>query len=168
MQSIEAPIMRQSLKMTGLYWLWITPMIMVIDRVSKMMAQSHLFPYEPQSVLPFFNLTLAFNKGAAFSFLNSQSGWQVWFFGLLALGVSTGLLLWMKNIKAKQRWLSIALALIVGGALGNLWDRVSYGHVIDFLDFHLATWHWPVFNIADSAICMGALMLLVEAVFKRD
>jgi signal peptidase II len=118
-------------------------------------------------VTPFFNLTLAYNTGAAFSFLDSAPGWQIWFFGVIALVVSATLLIWLKRLPRQQWWLSIALACIIGGALGNLWDRVSYGHVIDFIQLHAYSFYWPVFNIADSAICLGAMMLVLEALFKR-
>jgi signal peptidase II len=151
---------------SGLSWLWLTLVVIAIDRTSKIWIVNHFNLYDTQSVLPFFNLTLVHNKGAAFSFLNEASGWQTWFFGGLALTISFVLLIWMKRISYTQRSLAIALALIIGGALGNLWDRISYGYVIDFLDFYINHWHWPVFNVADSAVCIGATLLAVDACLR--
>ncbi len=152
---------------TGLSWLWITVIVLILDRITKVLAQKYLTAYVPLPVLPFFNLTLAYNKGAAFSFLRSASGWQVWLFGGIAALVSLGILIWLYRLSVKQYWLCIALTLVVGGALGNLWDRVSWGHVTDFIELYYANWYWPAFNIADSAICIGAFMLLCEAICKQ-
>lgn len=148
---------------SGLRWLWISVIVLALDRVSKVMAQKYLIYNEPLTIMPSFNLTLSYNKGSAFSFLNSASGWQVWMFGIIATVVSCVLLVWLKRLSANQKWLGVALALIIGGALGNLWDRFSYGHVIDFLEFYVSSFYWPVFNIADSAICIGAVMLFWDA-----
>ncbi|HSW93305.1 MAG TPA: signal peptidase II [Gammaproteobacteria bacterium] len=154
-------------KKSGLRWLWITLLVLIVDRVTKYFALQNLPPYAPVPVTKFFNLSLAYNKGAAFSFLNSASGWQIRFFGAIALLVSIGLLIWLSRLSSRQRWLCVALTLILGGALGNLGDRFLYGHVIDFLEFYVGDWYWPAFNIADSAICAGAIMLLLDAVWKR-
>ena len=150
---------------TGLRWLWVTIVIVILDRITKYMALQQLPPYTEVRVMPHFNLTLAYNKGAAFSFLNSASGWQTWLLGAIAVIVCIGILMWLFRLPAKKRWLCIALALIMGGALGNLSDRFIYGYVIDFLDFYAFNWHWPSFNVADSAICVGAVMLFLDAVF---
>src|SRR6185312_12464222 len=152
-----------STKTTGLRWLWITLLVILSDRISKYLALYYLPPFAEVPVVKHFNLTLAYNKGAAFSFLDSASGWQTWLFGAIAVIVSIGLLIWLARLSFQQRWLCIALALIVGGALGNLSDRFLYGYVIDFLDFYWNNWHWPAFNIADSAICVGAVMLFLDA-----
>jgi signal peptidase II len=160
--------MSNRLLQTGLRWLWVALVVILIDRLTKVMAQTYLIAYEPKAVMPCFNLTLAYNKGAAFSFLSYAAGWQVWFFGLLALAISTVLLVWLKRLSHHQRWVAIALAMIIGGALGNLWDRISYGHVIDFLEFYVSTWHWPIFNVADSAICVGAGMLVIDAFCSKE
>ncbi|MEO8965896.1 MAG: signal peptidase II [Gammaproteobacteria bacterium] len=154
-------------KKTGLRWLWLTVVVLVLDRVSKYFALEYLPPYSEVPVFPHFNFTLAYNKGAAFSFLNSASGWQAWMFGCIAAVVSIAILIWLYRLSSKQRWLCIALTLIVGGALGNLSDRILYGYVIDFLDFYAANMHWPAFNVADSAICLGAFMLFWDAIFFR-
>lgn len=152
---------------TGLHWLWVTLVVLVLDRVTKYFALHYLPPYAEVPIIKYFNLTLAYNKGAAFSFLGSASGWQSWLFGSIALAVSIGLLIWLGKLSSRQRWLCISLALVMGGALGNLSDRLLYGYVIDFLDFYAGNLHWPAFNIADSAICVGAVMLLLDAVFSR-
>jgi len=154
-------------KSTGLRWLWVTLIIWMIDRLTKYLALQHLPPYAEVPVIKHFNLTLAYNKGAAFSFLDSASGWQGWMFGAIALLVSVGLLVWLSRLSSKQRWLCIAVTLVMGGALGNLSDRFLYGYVIDFLDFYWGDLHWPSFNIADSAICVGAVMLFMDALRKR-
>jgi signal peptidase II len=159
--------MKRNYLSTGLRWLWISVIVLALDRITKVLAQKYLIFNDPHPVMPFFNFTLSYNRGSAFSFLNSASGWQVWMFGTIAIIVSLAILVWLKRLSATQRWMSIALTLIVGGALGNLWDRFSYGHVVDFIDLYVSHFHWPVFNIADSAICVGAFMLFCDAVFDR-
>ncbi len=150
---------------TGLKWIWISILVVILDRVSKLWALKHLTEFMPLPVRSNFNLTLQYNTGSAFSFLDKASGWQIWLFGIVAIIVSIIILIWMYRLSAQQRWLGIALAFVVGGALGNLWDRFSYGHVVDFLDFYISSLHWPVFNVADSAICIGAVMLFCDALF---
>jgi signal peptidase II len=159
--------MLKTLSQTGLRWLWIAVIVLVLDRLTKVSIQHSLGLYESIKIAPFFNLTLAYNTGAAFSFLNSASGWQMWLFGLIALVVTATLLVWLKRLPRKQWWMSIALVFIIGGAVGNLWDRICYGHVIDFIQLHAASFYWPVFNVADAAICVGAFMLALEALFNR-
>lgn len=158
-------LMQKTSSATGLRWLWVTIVVLLIDRLTKYLALQNLPPYAEVPVFPHFNLTLAYNKGAAFSFLNSASGWQGWLFGAIAFFVCVGIFIWLLRVPSKKRWLCIALALIMGGALGNLSDRLLYGHVIDFLDFYAFNWHWPSFNAADSAICIGAFMLFLDALF---
>ena len=119
--------------------------------------------YQSIAVLPFFNITLAYNHGAAFSFLASESGWQRWFFTGLAVVVSIVLLVWLKRLKTDAKLEAISLALILGGALGNVIDRVVHGYVIDFIDVYYGTYHWPAFNVADSAICIGAILLILDS-----
>ena len=153
---------------SGLKWLWLTLLVISLDRFTKILVQTFLMPYQPVRVLPFFELTLAYNKGAAFSFLNYASGWQTWFFACLAFLVSSILLIWLRKISSKEKILAIALTLIIGGALGNLWDRLQFGEVIDFLDVFYNNWHWPIFNIADSAICTGALLLSFKTFFSVE
>jgi signal peptidase II len=159
--------MLKKMKNSGLCWLWVTVIVLILDRVTKYLVQTYLTAYQAVPIFPFFNLTLAYNKGAAFSFLDKSSGWQGWMFGGISILASVVILVWMSRLTSKQRWVSGSLAFILGGALGNLSDRFLYGHVIDFLDFHLKTLHWPVFNVADSAICVGAVMLLLDAIFHE-
>jgi signal peptidase II len=159
---------KDGFKKSGLHWLWIAFLIIFLDQLSKYFALKHLTEYDPLPITRFFSLTLAFNKGAAFSLLNDASGWQTWFFGIVAIVISLGILFWLSRISAKDRLLSIALVLIAGGALGNLIDRIYLGHVIDFIDWHVSHYHWPIFNIADMAVCLGALMLFWESLFKKS
>jgi signal peptidase II len=113
--------------------------------------------------MPFFDFTLLYNEGAAFSFLSNQGGWQRWFFILLALGVVAVMLGWISRLKREEKWTAVALALIVGGALGNAVDRILFGHVIDFIHLHYEKYYWPAFNIADSAIFVGVVIMLYDA-----
>ncbi len=112
-------------------------------------------------------LTLVFNEGAAFSFLADAGGWQRWFFAGLAVVVSIALLLWLKRLEAQERLTGVALSLVAGGAVGNLIDRIAYGHVVDFVDVYWRTWHWPAFNVADSAITVGVILLLLDALLPK-
>ena len=144
-------------------WLWLTLLVLVIDQASKTYFDSSLQMYQRIVVIPdFFSWTLAYNSGAAFSFLADSSGWQRWLFALIAVVVSTVPLVWLKRLGRNDTWLAIALALILGGALGNLYDRIAYGHVIDFILVHWEHRLFPAFNVADSAICVGAVMLALD------
>ena len=151
-----------------LSWLWITTLVVVIDQVTKHWFNANLQMYQQIPVIPdLFSWTLAYNRGAAFSFLASESGWQRWFFILIAAAVSVILMVWLKRLKNHERWTAIALALVLGGALGNLYDRVVLGHVVDFILVHWKTqWYFPSFNFADTAISLGAFMLIVD-IFKK-
>lgn len=149
-------------------WLWLSAAVAVLDQASKLVAERMLTLYAPVEVLPFFNLTLVYNPGAAFSFLGTASGWQRWFFIALATGVSAFIAHWLHRLDARERWTAAGLSLVLGGAAGNLIDRIWHGHVIDFLDLHYAGWHWPTFNVADSAITVGAVVLVVTALFGRE
>ena len=145
-----------------LRWLWLSLLVVALDQGSKQLAEATLQLHERVPLLPFFNLTLAYNEGAAFSFLGDQGGWQRWLFTGLAIGVTGVLLVWLHRLRARERLLAAALALIVGGAVGNLIDRVLWGHVIDFLDLYYRQWHWPAFNLADSAIVLGMGLFLLD------
>lgn len=149
------------LRHSGLIWLWVALLVIVLDRVTKIWVIDHLIFEAPLRVLPFFNLHIAFNTGAAFSFLQAASGWQNWFLGGLAFVISTIIVIWLWRLSSRSYWLGIALCLILGGALGNAWDRILYGYVIDFLSFHWGDWYFAIFNAADSAICAGAIMVLL-------
>ncbi|OUR69326.1 signal peptidase II [Bermanella sp. 47_1433_sub80_T6] len=146
-----------------LKWLWLSAAALILDFVTKQMAQHFLLYAQPVYVLPVFDLTLLYNKGAAFSFLANESGWQRWFFTVIALSVSSVMTVWLMKLKANEKWLAAALALVIGGAIGNLYDRIAYGHVVDFIHVHWDEHYFPAFNIADSAITLGAIMLLIDS-----
>lgn len=148
-------------------WLWLAGMVLFADQISKYYAAELLVLYQPLPLLPSLNLTLAHNTGAAFSFLSSASGWQRWFFIGLALMVSAFIITWLRRLEPTQRLLGCSLALILGGSLGNVCDRLVHGYVIDFIDVYYQQWHWPVFNIADSAISVGAVLLILETLLSR-
>ncbi|UYG08077.1 signal peptidase II [Halomonas sp. M4R1S46] len=148
-----------------LRWLWLTAAVVALDLGTKALASSLLAYAQPVVVLPFFNLTLLHNTGAAFSFLADHPGWQRWFFATFAVGASVGLTVWMHRLRADEKLLGAALALIIGGALGNLYDRLVHGYVVDFLSFHAAGWYYPAFNVADIGITLGAIGLIWESVF---
>lgn len=156
---------RDRMMQTGLFWLWVSGIVFVLDQLSKYIAEASLVLHEPVAVMPLFNFTLAYNTGAAFSFLAGAGGWQRWFFALIAIAISAFLAGWLLKLPRSQRWLGVALAMVLGGAIGNLWDRLVYGHVIDFIDWYYGSYHWPAFNIADSAISVGAVMLIIESLF---
>ena len=150
-----------------LKYLFITSLVIVFDQVSKWLMVSWLSLYETVVVMPYFNLTMAHNEGAAFSFLSEAGGWQRWVFIGLALVISIVLLVWLAKLKPTEKLEAISLSLILGGAIGNVIDRISYGYVIDFIDLYIGHNHWPVFNIADSAICIGAILLVADS-FKSE
>jgi len=142
-------------------WLGIATIIVLIDQITKI-TMTRLFSYgESRPVTSFFNLVLAHNKGAAFSFLAAESGWQRYFFTAIAVAATVFIIYLLKR-HAGQRLFCWALALILGGAIGNLIDRVMYGYVIDFLDFYVGKWHWPAFNVADMAIVGGAGLFILD------
>ncbi|SDS25594.1 signal peptidase II Aspartic peptidase. MEROPS family A08 [Pseudomonas sp. Z003-0.4C(8344-21)] len=147
-----------------LSWLWLSLLVLVIDQASKFYFEGKLEMFQQIVIIPdLFSWTLAYNTGAAFSFLADSSGWQRWLFALIAIVVSGVLVVWLKRLGRNDTWLAIALALVLGGALGNLYDRVALGHVIDFILVHWQNrWYFPAFNIADSAITVGAIMLALD------
>lgn len=149
-------------KKTGIAsWLGIAAVIVLLDQVTKI-AVARAFTYgESLPLTPFFNLVLAYNKGAAFSFLANESGWQRHFFTIVGIGAAL-FIVYLLVRHTGQRMYSWALTLILGGAIGNVIDRILYGHVIDFLDLHVGGWHWPAFNVADSAICVGAVLFVLD------
>lgn len=148
-----------------LRWLWLTLAVVALDLATKAAATAWLGYARPVEVLPFFNLTLLHNTGAAFSFLAGHPGWQRWLFAAIAVGASIGLTLWMRRLKRDEVLLAASLAMIIGGALGNLYDRLVHGYVVDFLSFHAAGWYYPAFNVADIGITLGAIGLIWESVF---
>jgi signal peptidase II len=150
---------------TALVWLWLSAVLVVLDQLTKFWAESVLTPYQPVPVLPVLNWTLVFNQGAAFSFLSDAGGWQRWLFTILALGVSVLLVYWLRQTPRSQRLVGLAYALILAGAIGNVIDRIRYGHVVDFVDVYWKHWHFPAFNLADAAITLGAVALIASLLF---
>lgn len=148
-------------------WLSLAGLVIVLDQISKYIANQNLVYAEPVPIAPSFNLTLLYNRGAAFSFLNDASGWQRWFFIVIALAAVTFIILWLRKLKPGQATLATGLALVLGGAIGNLIDRVIYGHVIDFIQLYYRGFYWPAFNIADSAISVGAVLLIWNGLFQK-
>ncbi len=148
---------------TMLKWLGLSLLAIVLDQGSKLIIDSSMQLYQSIPVLPSFNLTYVHNTGAAFSFLSEAGGWQRWFFAGLALGISIIIAIWLSRLQKHETLLAIALSLVLGGAVGNLIDRLAYGYVIDFLDVYYGNWHWPAFNIADSAITLGVALMLLES-----
>lgn len=149
---------------TGWRWMWLVVLGLILDIVTKQSAEHFLNYAEPVYVLPVLDMTLLYNKGAAFSFLADQAGWQRWFFTGLAIVFSVILTVWLRKLPARPAWLPIALSLILSGALGNLLDRALYGHVIDFISVHWGGAYFPAFNVADSAITLGGFMMIVDSV----
>jgi len=146
-----------------LKWLWLSLLAVILDQASKLAIAGSMQLYQSIEIVPYFNLTYVHNTGAAFSFLSEAGGWQRWFFAGLALVISVVIAVWLARLKQHETLLAVALSLILGGAIGNLIDRLAYGYVIDFLDVYYQTWHWPAFNIADSAITLGVVLMLVES-----
>jgi signal peptidase II len=150
-------------------WLWfiVVGLVIVLDQTSKHWAVATLQPYQPNAVMPLLNVTLAYNTGAAFSFLSGAGEWHCWFFTVFSSMMSLLLIVWMVRTP-KQDYVQLGgISFILAGALGNLIDRISLGHVIDFIDVYYAHYHWPVFNVADSAICIGAILLGIDVFFHK-
>lgn len=143
-------------------WLLLSVAVILVDQFTKWLAEASLVPYQPVPIVPMFNLTLAYNTGAAFSFLSDAGGWQRWFFISLTLVVIVVLFSWLWRMRAEEKLHAMSISMILGGAIGNLIDRVLLGHVIDFLDVYYDVHHWPIFNIADSAITIGVILLIVD------
>jgi len=158
-----------SLRTSALIWLALSLVVVVLDQVTKAIVVELLQPYVPHPVIPgILNWTLAFNTGAAFSFLADQEGWQRWLFTLLAVGVSAVLVAWLRRTPRGDWRTALPLALVIGGALGNLIDRLRAGHVTDFIQVYLGSWPFPSFNVADSAISVGAVLLVLFSLFTHD
>lgn len=151
-----------------LSWLWVSAVVIALDLLTKYLVQQHLVLGQSIPQLPVFNLVRLHNYGAAFSFLGDASGWQRWLFTLIAMAVSVVLVMWLKQLKSDQRWLAVGLTLVLGGALGNLYDRVTLGYVVDFIQVYWQHYYFPAFNVADSAITVGAGMLILDAFLNRN
>ena len=146
-----------------LVWLWLSALIIVVDQVTKRVIDSAMQLHQTIELIPYFQLTYMRNQGAAFSFLSGAGGWQRWFFIGLAIVASVCIFVWLRKLDPSRRREAVAWALVLGGALGNLIDRILYGYVIDFLDVYVGDWHWPAFNVADSAITVGVALLLLDS-----
>lgn len=158
--------MKKLIYPSALRWIWISVLVIILDQITKFIALSFLTYGQALPITSSFNLTLLHNMGAAFSFLNQKGHSASWLFGGFAVFISIVIIIWMKRLPKSDRWVGIALALILGGAVGNLVDRILHGFVIDFIQVYYKQWYWPAFNIADSAICIGAVMLLIEVIWK--
>ena len=147
-----------------LKWIWLAVVVIVLDQLTKYIASTSLEMHQAIAVMPMFNWTLMHNPGAAFSFLANEDGWQRWFFATIAIVVSVVIFLWIKKLEQHEKWQAIALALILGGAVGNVIDRIWLGYVVDFIQIYYQQWYWPAFNIADSAISIGVVMIIIDSI----
>lgn len=150
-----------------LRWLWLSWAVVIIDQFSKWFAVRHLTIEVPIKILPFFNIMLDFNRGAAFSFLHDENGWQIYLFSGIAIIVSMIIMLWLKRMPKSQQLAALSLGLILGGAIGNLLDRLFHGKVIDFISWHYQDYYFPTFNIADSAVCVGAFLFFIALLREK-
>lgn len=155
-----------NVEMSKFRWIWVAILVLLIDQVSKHYITLNWRYHELKEVLPFLNIYLDYNRGAAFSFLTELPNLAFWLFSSVAVIMSIVLTVWMYRLERQYIWLSVSLAFILGGAIGNLIDRIRFGHVIDFISFHVGTWHFAIFNIADVAISCGAAMLAVEILWR--
>lgn len=162
------PSARPSKGRGRLCYLWLSLLALVLDLGTKWWAQATLHYAMPKPVLPFLNWTLLYNPGAAFSFLSNQGGWQRWLFSAIALIIAIIIVRFLAKIPRQQHMAAVGLSLVLAGALGNVIDRLRFGYVIDFIDVHVAGYHWPAFNIADSVICIGAVLLIWQQLRKSD
>ncbi len=157
--------MPSTMNLKNLHWLWLAMVVFVLDQWSKTYFERLLDLGQSIDLLPVFSWTLAYNTGAAFSFLHDAGGWQRWFFIVLAIGVCSAMTVWLCRLPANARWLMAGIGLLVGGALGNVYDRYTLGYVIDFIHVHYQTWHFPAFNVADCGITVGAALLVIDSLF---
>jgi signal peptidase II len=165
MNDIQAESARRVFPPYSWVWLLLSALVILLDWETKQWASESLELYRPQEVFSWLNMTLAHNYGAAFSFLNDAGGWQRWLFSVLAFVVSLVLLVWLIRLPRSEWPTSLSLALIIGGAVGNLIDRIQLGYVVDFVDVYYRDWHYPAFNVADSAITVGVVLLLLDGIF---
>ena len=151
----------------GVWWLWLTAVLIAVDQWSKFFTLQHLMPTDVVRWTPFFDIRLAFNTGASFGFLSNASGWQTTFFSLMAIITTIILVIWLIRLKYNNYLLCIGLSMIIAGAIGNLIDRVRLSYVIDFFSFHVGAWHFDIFNVADSCITIGVILLIAHIFFER-
>ena len=156
-----------TIKKSGLWWLWISVIIVVLDQWTKNIATEYLRIYEAVVVNDYLNWTLMHNEGMAFSFLADQSGWQRWGISVVAIAIVVWLLVWLKRNDFKVKFLNLGLCFVIGGALGNIYDRLNLGYVIDFIEAHYNEYFWPAFNVADTAISIGAFFLILDLIWGK-
>lgn len=149
-----------------LRWLWLSICVFLLDQASKLAVANYLVLFQPKKLLPILNLDFIPNMGASFGFLNSAGGWQRWLFIAVAVIISVFILHWLYRLPRNKNWTACALALVLGGALGNLFDRIVHGYVTDFIQVHYHDWYFPTFNVADSAITVGVILWLIIAMRK--
>ena len=155
----KSSLLEENQSWSSLSWLLLSLLVLIVDQLSKNYLMTSFQLYETRALFPGLNLTLAYNTGAAFSFLNDGGGWQRWLFIGVGILISVWLVVWLARLPRRERLTAFSLALILGGAIGNIWDRVLLGYVVDFIDVYFGSWHWWTFNIADSAITVGAVIL---------
>ncbi len=144
-------------------WLWISLLVVVLDQITKHIAEAQLTPHQAVNLMPYFDWYLTYNAGAAFSFLADAGGWQRWFLTVIAIILIVLIVQWIRNLPAQDTLPAVSLSLILGGAIGNLIDRVLLGHVIDYIQIWLGSYPFPAFNIADAAISVGAALLILSS-----
>jgi len=164
-QAQEQQLKNSGINKVAFAWLLFSAVIIVLDLWTKQIATDSLTLYRPVELTPWLNMTLAHNYGAAFSFLSDAGGWQRWLFTGLASVVTVVLVIWLLRLPANEKLIAAALSLVIGGAVGNLIDRIINGYVVDFIDVFYQDHHWPAFNLADSAITCGVILLLVDGIF---
>jgi signal peptidase II len=147
-------------------WIGLALLVVFTDQWTKALALELLDYGRPVEILPVFNITLQYNRGAAFSFLSEAGGWQRWFFTAVALVASVVIAIWLARLNREDKLLAASLSLILGGAIGNLWDRVQFGYVVDFISLHYHDWYFPTFNVADSAVTVGAGLMILDALLQ--
>ncbi len=155
-------------KTNQLRWTWLSLFVFLLDQSSKWLVSKFLVISGSIILVPFFNITRVHNLGASFGFLSLAGGWQRWFFIVVAVAFSFLILSLLYRLPRNQNWSASAMALILGGAIGNLYDRVTLGHVVDFFDFHLGDWHFATFNVADTAICIGVGMWILGSFINKN
>jgi signal peptidase II len=150
---------------TQLKWLWVSLCVIILDQATKQIAESQLTAHQAVNVMPYFDWFLTYNTGAAFSLLADAGGWQRWFFTIIAIVVSIVIVQWIRKLPADEILTAASLSLILGGAIGNLIDRILLGHVVDYIQVWLGSTAFPAFNIADAAISVGAVLLILSSFF---